>query len=280
MSAETMLREGKLDEALASLKQQVRDHPADPKSRVFLFQLFCVIGDWSRALTQLNVAADLDPITLAMAQMYRVALNNEAFRAEVFAGKRSPVIFGDPPAWISLLIEALRHTADGEPGAAQKLRDQALEQAPTTAGAIDDEPFEWIMDADPRLGPVLEAIVNGQYYWIPFNNIRQVVIEAPSDLRDVVWMPAQFTWSNGGQAVGLIPTRYPGSESSDDPLVRLSRKTDWVEAGEAALGLGQRLLATDVGDHALMDIRRLTLITDDGIVVEAAQATEGAGPDG
>jgi type VI secretion system protein ImpE len=235
------------------------------------------------------VAADLDPITLDMAQMYRVALNNEAFRADVFAGQRSPVIFGEPPEWIGLMIEALRHTAEGQHAAAQTLRDQAFEMAPPTAGAVDDETFEWIMDADVRLGPVLEAIVNGQYYWIPFQNIRQIAIDAPADLRDVVWMPAQFTWANGGQAVGVIPTRYPGSESSDDPLVRLARKTDWVEAdwveaGDVSLGLGQRLLATDVSDHPLMDIRRITLITGEGDVdvdwAETAPAVEGEGPNG
>jgi len=282
MSAENLVREGKLDEAMAALKEQVRDNPADAKSRVFLFQLLCVEGDWARALNQLNVAADLDPITLAMAQMYRVALNNEAFRTDVFAGKRSPVIFGEPPEWIGLMIEALRLTADGQHDAAQKLRDQAFEMAPPTAGAVDDETFEWIMDADVRLGPILEAIVNGQYYWIPFSNIRQIAIDAPADLRDVVWMPAQFTWANGGQAVGLIPTRYPGSETSEDPLIRLSRKTDWVAAGDASLGLGQRLLATDASDHPIMDIRRLTLITGDTNVdwAATAPAAEGEGSNG
>ena len=48
-----------------------------PKLRVFLFQLLCVLGQWERALTQLNVAAELDAQALAMAQMYREALQCE-----------------------------------------------------------------------------------------------------------------------------------------------------------------------------------------------------------
>jgi type VI secretion system protein ImpE len=254
------LREGNLQEALAQLRDQVRKDPSNAKHRVFLFQLFAVLGQWERALTQLNTAAELDAATLAMAQMYREALKCEVLRAEIFAGKRSPLIFGDPPEWIGLLVEALRGTAEGKHGAARELRDRALDEAPATAGSIDGRPFQWIADADPRLGPIVEAIVAGRYFWVPVQNIRQIVIEAPTDLRDLVWMPVHFTWANQGEAVGLIPTRYPGSENSEDNLVRLARKTEWVEASAGVqLGLGQRLLATDEGDFPLMDTRKIDL---------------------
>jgi len=76
----------------------------------------------------------------------------------------------------------------------------------------------------------------------------------------MVWQPAQFTWANGGQAVGLIPTRYVGSEKSEDSLVRLSRKTEWVEAAPGLwVGRGQRLFATDAGEYPLLDVRQITL---------------------
>ena len=96
--------------------------------------------------------------------------------------------------------------------AAQELRDKAYEAAPAVSGKINDTPFEWIADADSRLGPMLEAVVNGKYYWVPLSAIHELLIEAPSDLRDLVWIPANFTWTNGGQVGWLIPTRYPGSE--------------------------------------------------------------------
>jgi type VI secretion system protein ImpE len=125
---------------------------------------------------------------------------------------------------------------------------------------IDDQPFEWIADGDSRLGPVLEAIVNGRYYWIPFQNIGEIVFEEPSDLRDVVWTPAYFTWANGGESPALIPTRYPGSETSEDDQVRMSRKTEWDEReGEVYLGQGQRMLMTDTGEYPLMDVRKISV---------------------
>ena len=134
MQAEQTLRDGKADQALTELQQEIRRNPADPKLRVFLFQLLAIQGQWERALVQLNTAAELDPAALAMAQMYREALRCEALRAEVFAGKRSPLIFGQPPAWIGLLVEALRHTAQGQHEAAERLREQAFEAAEAVAG--------------------------------------------------------------------------------------------------------------------------------------------------
>ena len=68
-------------------------------------------------------------------------------------------------------------------------------------------------------------------------------------------MPAHLTWANGGETVGLIPARYPGSHAAADPLVQLGRKTEWRACGEDTwLGLGQRMLATDQGECPLLDL--------------------------
>jgi type VI secretion system protein ImpE len=110
------------------------------------------------------------------------------------------------------------------------------------------------------MGPCLELITNGRYYWVPFHRIRDLRFEAPADLRDFVWAPAQITWQNGGEAVALIPARYPGTEQSDDAALKLGRRTDWsVQPGDLYCGLGQRLLATDVGESALLDVRHIEL---------------------
>jgi type VI secretion system protein ImpE len=273
MSADQLLREGKIDEALAALTQQVRAKPADAKLRVFLFQLLAVQGQWERALNQLKVSGEMDAGTLAMVQTYREAIQCELLRAEIFAGKRSPLIFGEPEEWLALLMQALSLAAQGKYEAAGKLREQAFEAAPTTGGTIVTETrrtgndpesqeiaFEWLADADSRLGPVVEAIVNGRYYWVPLQRVQRIVVEPPADLRDVVWMPAHFVWANGGDNVALIPTRYPGSEQSSDPLIRLSRRTDWQEPAPGLFtGLGQRMLAADSGEFSLMDVRQVRL---------------------
>jgi type VI secretion system protein ImpE len=250
MLAEQLVQAGDLPAALKALQDAVRQQPSSARHRVFLFQLLCVLGDWPRALTQLNVAAELDAATLPMAQTYREAIQCEALRMEVFAGRRTPLVFGAPPAWLAQLSEALKYDAI-DPVRAADARAAAFEAAPASAGTIDTTRFDWLADADGRLGPTLEAIVNGRYLWIPFTRIARIEIEPPADLRDAVWTAAAFKWTNGAQTVGLIPTRYPGTAAARDDALKLARRTEW----HADLPLGQRMFASDSGDHALMDVR-------------------------
>jgi len=259
-AAESSLKNGDPSAALAQLQEQVRAKPADAALRIFLFQLLCVRGEWERALNQLKVASSLDPAALAMAQMYGEAVRCEAIRTDVFNGKKAPMVFGEPEQWLALLIESLLVAGRGEAGRADELRARAFEDANTSAGEINGQAFEWIADADSRLGPVLEAVINGRYYWVPFSRLAGVTIEEPEDLRDMVWMPAQLQFENGGETVALIPTRYPGSEASDDGLVALARKTVWREVSpDAHHGLGQRIIATDVADVPLLELRKLVV---------------------
>lgn len=271
--AEELLREGKLEEALAKLQDQVRNDPAKCELRMFLFQLLSVMGNWPRALTQLNVAAELDGEKMLVAEICRPALESEAFRSAVFEGKKTPLVFGEPEHWVSLMIQANELLTRGELSAAAKLREQAFEAAPAISGKINGHDFAWLTDADTRLGPIIEAIIDRKYFWIPLTRVKAVRVEAPKALRNMVWSEAQFTWTNGGQAPGLIPTRYAGSEKAADSGLRLGRQTSWKELeGGHFVGLGQRMLATDRGEYPLLDVR--SIILDN----EAADAGDQAGP--
>ena len=115
MLADVSLSESDLSQTLQELQQEIRKHPANFKYRVFLFQLLSLMGEWDRALTQLNVSGDMDSSALAMVQTYREALACEALRAEVFSGKRAPLIFGKPEKWVALAMEALRVSNGREP---------------------------------------------------------------------------------------------------------------------------------------------------------------------
>ncbi len=259
-AAVTALKDGDVQRALKLLTEQVRAHPQDAKLRVFLFQLLCVLGQWDRALNQLNVSLELDAGTLPMVQTYREAIACETLRLQVFTGHKAPMLFGEPETWIALLIEAMLREGQGDAKAAQTLREQALEQAPASAGTLDGQAFSWIADADTRLGPTIEAVINGRYYWLPWNRLAKVDIDPPEDLRDRVWMPAHFEFTNGGDVVGLIPTRYPDTDLTAGDMLALSRRTDWREKEPGVfVGLGQRLIATDAGEFALMDIRSVVL---------------------
>ncbi len=259
--AEDILKSGTLDETLQALMGRVRKDPSDIRQRVFLFQLFAVLGDWERAVKQLKVCGGMDAETLPMVQSYREAIVCELVREKVFADEKAPMIFGEPEDWIALMVEALGANARGDHAAAASLRADAFDAAPAVSGLADGQAFAWIADADMRLGPLLELVMNGNYYWVPFSAIQKLAFEEPADLRDSVWTPVQVTWANGGEVVGFIPTRYPGAAAGSDEI-KLAKVTEWSDIGsETFIGHGQRLFATDAGDLPLMDLREVTFDT-------------------
>jgi len=259
MSPEESVRAGNLSQALQDLQQRIRSQPGDASSRIFLFQLLAVLGQWERCATQLKVAADLEPSNLILAQIGRHAVQAEQLRAHVFNGSTTPMLMGEPSPWVALMLEALRLSATGHHEKAAELRGQALQDAPAVSGRINGQPFEWLADADSRLGPCLELIVDGKYLWVPFERIRSIKIDPPADLQDVVWTQASVTWANQGQVPALIPARYAGSEASEDDALKLGRRTDWVAHGDDTyFGLGQRMFTTDAGDYPLLEVRELT----------------------
>jgi type VI secretion system protein ImpE len=100
---------------------------------------------------------------------------------------------------------------------------------------------------------------------MPFTALSEIRAEPPADLRDTVWTAVNLTLRNGGEIVGLVPSRYAGTAEAGDNAAKLSRRTDWRDLGNGGFaGMGQRLLATDAGDTALMDLRRLVIAGGDG----------------
>jgi type VI secretion system protein ImpE len=272
-TAQELVRQGLAHQALTQLQQEVRAKPDEPRLRVFLFQLLCVLGQWQRALAQLELCGELDASHLAMVATYRDALQCEAVRAAVFAGRTTPIVFGEPQPWVAQLVHALQLQGQGQGAPAAQVRAQALRAAPARPGRLNGTPFTHLVDADARLGPVLELVLNGRYGWMPFDALQRVVVEAPRDLRDLLWAPAHLEFVNGGEAVALIPVRYPETTTAacDDDALLMSRMTTWLpleppeglvseelSAAESQFkGLGQRVLATEHDDLGLLELREL-----------------------
>jgi type VI secretion system protein ImpE len=258
MAIEELIRQGELAEALQAAKSAVREHPAEARHRILLFQLLCIGGQWESAFTQLSVLQDMDADTSLFAHIFGPVVECEVLRGEIFEGKRTPIVFGEPQPWVGKLVQAHQHGAGGEWEAAACLRSEALDEAEAVPGSVNGTPFEWIADADSRLGPIFEVIMDGCYRWVPTTAVSSIQIEPPNDLRDLVWIPARFIWVNGGTATGFLPVRYPGSENSSEKGIPFSRRTEWSEpASGTFLGLGQRVLTTDSDEYSLLEVREL-----------------------
>ncbi len=273
----------------AAQMERVKSAPGDAKERAFLAQIFMVEGDWDRAEKQLKMLADLQADAIDLVTDYCAALAAERMRVDVMAGKIAPAIMGEPEAWLAKMVEALRLDASGANADAYALRNEAFAEAPAVPGTIDGKTFQWLSDADNRFGPVLEAVMNGEYHWIPFNAIATLTFEPPRDLRDMVWTVGIITLTNGGEWPVLVPTRYPGSDlkAGAEDGHSLARRTDWsVLHEDHYAGLGQRMLASDEDDIALLDVRELAFdhpdapdVTIDDIVA-GDEAPAGSATDG
>jgi type VI secretion system protein ImpE len=260
MKYQEYLKAGQLGQAHAALIESVRTAPANPELRMSLFDTFCLLGKWEKAATQLDVLRELGAADGPLVHGFRGLLQCELLRAEVMNGRRTPMLFGEPEPWMAEFVQSSQLAASGDASAAASLRARALDAAPSTAGTINGEPFTGLADADSRHGPMLEMMLEGKYLWVPWMRVRSVRIEAPQELRDFVWKKAQITWTNGGTVLGMIPTRYAGTEAAESDSLRMARSTDWREQeGDAYFGLGQRVFQTDTADYALLDIREIDI---------------------
>lgn len=259
LTADELLRAGDLSGARKALVETVRAKPADEAARMFLFQLLALAGEWEKARTQLETLAQLSAEAQMLAVAYGQAIDAELFRAQVFAGKATPPNLSRSSTWANDLALAVGHFAAGRVEEGEAARERAFEAAPDTPGTLDGVAFDWIADADARFGPAFEAIIAGSYGIVPFDAVEVMSSEGPRDLRDLVWYPVQLRFRNGQSIAAMLPARYPGSESADDPDIRLGRKTEWIDGQGGQAGLGQHLLNLSGGEERdLLALRSLS----------------------
>jgi type VI secretion system protein ImpE len=233
--ARSLYQEGRLSDAIASLNEALRSDPSDVASRTFLFELLCFAGAYDRARKQLHAISSVDPEAHLSTAWYQEALHAEEQRQKMFRGGELP-------------------EADSSPAA--------------VGGTLNGEPIQDVQDADPRIGPRLEALVGERYMWIPFEHLAKIRIEPPTQLRDLFWIPAQI---EGTDALGghsgeiLVPVMTPLAWQHPDELVRLGRLTEWEEldSGDEA-PVGQKLLLVDGEDFPLLEVRELLFTPPEG----------------
>lgn len=258
MTAAELFKQGNLAECKAQLFSEVKKDPSSMELRIFLFQFSCIERDWKRALNQLNVLKEMSDSNLALVNTYEQIINCEKKRELVIAGDKEPTCFGEPLDWMAYYVQAYSQASATQFEQALSLINQGAEIAPALSGKVDDVPFEWISDGDLRFGPCIEVMLNGGYYWLPFQYISELQFEPVEDLRDLVWRPANLTLKNNGQLIVFVPVRYPINANTTDAQL-LSRTCEWYEPIEQFyMGNGQRVLMTNDTEYPLLNINKIT----------------------
>ena len=126
VTAKELFAAGKVREAEKWLTAHLREHPADTAQRVFLFELLCFAGEYTRAEKQLAVLAGKNAEAETGAIVYYAALHAEKTRHEIFEKQTFPA-------------------------------------HPTTSprGELNGKAFTELLDADPDIGARLEVFAAG-----------------------------------------------------------------------------------------------------------------------
>jgi type VI secretion system protein ImpE len=269
-----------LQDVISTTESLIRSNPLQSEHRWTLVELLCLVGDWERAMRQLQTVAQMDGSSSARAHLIRGLIRAESQRTQVFMGNLEPAPVIDMPSWALNMSKAIALNVAGNNEAADVLRQNAMEEAAVvsgvcvTAGAqqnLQTQDFEWLSDSDSRLGPICEVMLAGGYRWLPFADIETLKLDAPKHLFDLLWTPVTLTLRgtkvDGKLIHGFLPVRYCGTEIKNvgmhdlqrDALL-LSRMTRWRDVGQTGVfASGQKTLISDVGDFGVLDVREIRM---------------------
>jgi len=260
VNAGELFRSCRLKEAITAALEEVRNNPTDAGRRLFLSELLCFSGELERADNQLDAVATGDAKIMPWILTFRQLIRAEQHRREVFTQGRPPEFLCRPEGAVKLLLEAATFARQGALQDAARLLDQAEQARPRVKGTCDGASFEDFRDLDDQVSCILEVLTTqGNYYWIPLDQIESIEFHKPVRSRDLLWRCTHLIVRDGPDGEVYVPVLYPGAaeESQDD--LRLGRRTDWRGGDEIAVrGVGQRTFLVGDDARAIIELSTVT----------------------
>lgn len=250
-----LLKQHTLNEITENIARQVRGRPDHIPRREILFRLYCIQGRWEKAAIQLDTLLLLDERNNKKNELYKNLIFSELLRDKVLKGEKNAATLDNTPCnWLIRLQQANQAYQQGEIALSDRLRAEAFDEAPVTAGLGESTgEFSWLADSDARLGPVCEFINAGGYRWIPYADIESLCVHTPEEILELIWARAQIV-IKGETFYGFIPARYPINNETDE-AARLGHKTEWKTVTELlAVGSGRKVLITDKQEYSLFEL--------------------------
>lgn len=242
---------------IKEIENQIKLNPTEFGERWLLFQLLCLIGEWQRALKQLQLCAQMRSEFEQQAHLYRGLIACELFRQECFTGHKRPAFIQTQPSWLNLLLDAIPLDLSGDKLQADEIRLQALSSIADIAGLLNsDKSFLWISDSDTWLGPTIELVIGGIYTWLPFEQIHSITSKPPTNILELLWKPAHLVLKDGSEYHTFLMARCNELDSTDDALL-LCQKTIWKEFGQSSVrAYGQKTWQTDQGEIGILEMTK------------------------
>jgi type VI secretion system protein ImpE len=259
MTASELFKQGQLPEAIQAQIGEVKANPGDHAKRLFLFELLAFAGDLDRARKQIDVIKYNELERDAAVAGYRRLLDAEQARHNLFVGGVAPRFFSDKvPRHAELRLQAVQALRDKRPDEAAELLRQAQDATPSVKGTLNGKPFEGLRDCDDLFGGVLEGMAQGQYFWVPLEEVESLALNPPRYPRDLIWFPARLELRQRGMGEVFLPALYPGAYQETDPELKLGRRTEFSETAPV-LGKGARLFLAGDDPAPLLEWRELVI---------------------
>lgn len=264
MDSTDLIKAGRLPEARKQLVEEVKSAPADMGKRTLLFQTLAFCGEWDRAERHLETMGAQDASMEAAVQVYRDLLGAERERIEVTKLGQRASFLPEAPPYVELHYAAWEKVVEEKIGEARELFAEIEAQRPKISGTLDGISFTGFKNTDTFLSYFLEAIVHERYTWIPFESIRELSIQPPQTLFDLLWSTALVTTWEGLTLNCYLPVLYPESFLHEDDRVKLGRMTDWTPLGGAfAKGRGQHVFQVGEEEKAILEIQEASFAFTD-----------------
>ncbi len=258
MNARELLTTGNLTQAIEQAQQDVRSRPLDSACRMLLFELLCFVGQWDRAALQLETLEQLADLAAGDLALCRELLSAQGERQRFLSAGRPPRFLIDPPPTVATTLDAWDRLRAGEVAEAAGRLDRAEAERVPPRGRLGEARFEDFRDTDDALAAVLEAFARGVYYWVPWEDIQFLDVQPPRCLRDLLWAKARIVLAQGILGEIYVPCLYADSAAHSDDLIRLGRKTDWVDAGcGLSRGVGLKTFLADDAFRTIFELQDL-----------------------
>lgn len=254
-AARDALSEGRLTDAVREQTLMVADDPT-PSARLFLFELLVLADQLADARSQLDAISSDDPNWPASRQRFRHLLRAIRRRNHL---RRRPEFLFEPPAHATRRWNAARAVEASAPDRGVKWVDRADDVTPEVRGFIDGREFCGLRDGDERFASVLEVFVGGRYCWMPFEQVRAVVLSDAIGVIEVVYRPAELRLTDGRAFTITLPLVYPLSAESGDEFA-LGEAVDWsTENVGPVCAFGAKVYFAGEEEIALSQVRMIEI---------------------
>ncbi|ALQ09908.1 MULTISPECIES: type VI secretion system accessory protein TagJ [Pseudoalteromonas] len=240
----SLIREGKLTDALSCCATELQDEPLNFDIRSIYAELLCINGELEKADKQLDFMVQKNPEFAVGAVNLRHLIRAQQSRVDFYQGNGIPKLFHDADELDTLFLKMHVALLENEVNEAAEL---ALKMEALRA-TISQDDSTGIRDLDDTLGPYLEVLgTNGEFYLANFNEIETLRVQPNESLLESIWLRVEITIKDGPSGTAHLPLVYANSNSD---IEKLGQVSDWEELkDEFIIGKGMKMLF--VNDEAI-----------------------------